>query len=86
MDLISKHVIPGNHGKVFSTDAEQEKDLLKIRKAIYKMDGVKDIIINMKILPREFTVYTSTLVQIKDVQNEVKRFGFHAIPKSLFKL
>jgi len=40
----------------------------------------------MEIFRKEFTIYTSTLVKVEDIENEVKRFGFHAIPKGLFQL
>ncbi len=84
--MLSKNVIPGNHGKVFGTNAVEEKDLLKIRNALYNIPEVKSIKINMEIFPKEFTIYISTLVKVKDIENEVKRFGFHAIPKGLFQL
>ena len=86
MDLLSKNVIPGNYGKIFGTNAVVEKDLIKMKNALLNIHGVKDIIINMEIFPKEFTVYTSTLVKVEDIENEVKRFGFHAIPKGLFQL
>jgi len=79
-------VIPGNYGKIFGTNAVEEKDLIKIKNALLNIHGIKDVIINMKKFPKEFTVYTSTLVKVEDIENEVKRFGFHAIPKGLFQL
>ncbi len=86
MNLLKDNIIPGNHGKIFGTNAVEKKDLLKIKNALYNMPGIKDVVINMEIYPKEFTIYTSTLVKVEDIENEVKRLGFHAIPKSLFEL
>lgn len=86
MSFLTENIIPGNHGKLFSTDAKKEKDLLKIKKAIEKIPGVKDVIINLDVYPVEFVIHTKAVVNIETVENEVKRFGFHAIPKGLFEL
>lgn len=86
MSLISENIIPGNYGKVFSTDAKEEKDLLKIKNAIEKLPGIKDVILHMDKFPVELTIHTDSLIHIDIVENEVKRFGFHAIPKGVFEL
>ncbi len=86
MNLLKDNIIPGNYGKVFGTNAVKEGDLLKIRNALYNMSGIKDVDINMEIFPKEFTIYTSKLVKIEDVENEVQRLGFHIIPKGQFEL
>jgi hypothetical protein len=36
--------------------------------------------------PREFTIYTTQIVSIEDIENKVKSVGFHAIPKETFEL
>jgi len=86
MNLLKDNIIPGNHGKIFGTNAVKEKDLLKIRNTLYSMSGIKDVDINMEIFPKEFTIYTSALVKVEDVENEVQRLGFHVIPKGQFEL
>ena len=86
MNLLTEHIIPGNYGKVFSTDAKKDKDILKINNAIKKIPGIKDVIINKDVYPIEFTILTTSLIHIERVENEVKRFGFHAIPKGAFEL
>jgi hypothetical protein len=86
MNLLSKYVIPGSQGKVFSTDAVFEKDLKKIKTAILEISGVKDILFNKEFLPREFTVHAITLVKIKEIQNAVKKLRFHAIPKGFLTI
>ncbi len=84
--LLSENIIPGKRGKIFSTNAKKSKDLLKIKNAILAITGVKDVIFNMEVFPKEFIVYTTSLVKVEDIENEVKRFGFHAIPKGIFQL
>ncbi len=86
MSFLDETIIPGHYGKVFGTDARQEKDLIKIKKAIEKIPGVEDVILNMDVFPLEFTVHTSAMVKIDAIANEVNRIGFHAIPKALFAL
>lgn len=86
MNLLAENIIPGNHGKVFSTDAKKDKDILKMITAIKKIPGIKDVIVNKDVFPIEFTILTTSLIHIETVENEVKRFGFHAIPKGIFEL
>lgn len=86
MNLLTENIIPGNYGKVFSTDAKEEKDLLKIKNAIEKLPGINDVILHMDVFPVELTIHTNSLVHIDIVENEVKRFGFHVIPKGAFEL
>lgn len=86
MSFLSDNVIPGNHGKIFGTNAQKQEDLDKIFNAIKSIKGVKDVIISPQKFPKEFTIHTSAMVEIKTIEDEVKRFGFHAIPKGLFQL
>lgn len=86
MSYLSEHVIPGNHGKVFGTDAKNQEDLDKIFNVINDIEGVKNVIISPQIFPKEFTVHTLKMVEIKTIENEVRKLGFHAIPKGLFQL
>lgn len=86
MSLLSENVIPGNHGKIFGTNAKEKTDLEKIKSILIHLKGIKDVLINTEIYPREFTVHTSTLVKIEDIEEKVKQIGFHAIPKGLFEL
>jgi hypothetical protein len=86
MNLLSDNVIPGNHGKIFSTDAKSQEDLDKIFKVLKLINGVKDVILSAEKFPKEFTIHTSKMVEIKTIEDKVKRLGFHAIPKGLFQL
>lgn len=86
MSLLSDNVIPGNHGKIFGTNANEKQDLENIKTKILKIDGIKDVIINNEVFPKEFTIHTNNLVSVKDVENAVQSLGFHAIPKDIFEL
>jgi len=86
MSFLSENVIPGNHGKVFGTNAKNHDDLEMIKTSIEKMKGVKDVILTEDVFPREFVVHTTNVVSIKEIEDTVNNIGFHAIPKSLFAL
>uniref|UniRef100_UPI00404B0DCB hypothetical protein n=1 Tax=Fulvivirga sp. TaxID=1931237 RepID=UPI00404B0DCB len=86
MGFLKDNVIPGNHGKVFETDAKKDEDLAYIKSSILKIKGVEDVVIDRSIFPIEFTVYTSALVKVDDVEKVVQKSGFHAIPQELFSL
>jgi hypothetical protein len=86
MSLLSENVIPGNHGKIFGTNAKDDTDLERIKNSVLLIDGIKEVIINSEIFPREFTIHSTKLIKVKDIEDAVLTTGFHAIPKSLFKL
>jgi len=86
MSLLSENIIPGNHGKIFETNAKSTSDLERIKKEILTLDGIKDVLINTDAYPIELTIHTTKIVNIDDVENKVKTTGFHAIPKALFEL
>jgi copper chaperone CopZ len=83
MSLLSENVIPGNHGKIFETNAIQHTDLIKIKDAITNIDGIKDVVIEEDVFPKQLTIHTTFLVSVKDIEDAVIDTGFHAIPKSL---
>lgn len=86
MSLLSENVIPGNHGKVFGTNAKEHSSLEKIKFAIEKIDGIKDVIVNEDVFPRELTVHTTQIVSVKEIEDAVIKVGYHAIPKHHFAL
>ena len=85
MSFLSDNVITGDHGKVFGTDAQKQEDLDKIFKDILAIDGIKDVIISPQKFPKEFTIHTSKMVEVKTIEDRVRKLGFHAIPKGLFQ-
>lgn len=86
MSLLSENLIPGNHGKIFGTNAKENKDLERIKDKVLSIKGIKDVIINSEVYPREFTIHTTELVKVKDIEDIVITTGFHAIPKGVFEL
>lgn len=86
MSLLNENIIPGYHGKVFGTNAKELKDLEVIKNRILELDGIENVLLNNEVFPKEFTIHTSKLIDIKDVEEKVKSTGFHAIPKGVFKL
>lgn len=86
MSLLSQNIIPGNHGKTFGTNAMKENDLIEIKTSLLELEGINEVILNTEIFPREFTIYTTQIVSIEDIENKVKSVGFHAIPKETFEL
>ncbi|MFV8347098.1 MULTISPECIES: heavy-metal-associated domain-containing protein [Flavobacterium] len=86
MSLLTDNVIPGNHGTIFGTNATEDSDLMEIKTSLLELDGIKDVLLNTEIFPREFTVHTTKMISVTDIENKVKSVGFHAIPKDLFEL
>ncbi len=86
MSILTDNVIPDNHGKIFGTNAIKDLDLLEIKTSLMELDGIKEVILNTEVFPREFTIHTSKMITIDAIENKVKSIGFHAIPKDLFEL
>ncbi|MCE2612506.1 heavy-metal-associated domain-containing protein [Flavobacteriaceae bacterium D16] len=84
MSLLAEHIIPGDSGKVFTTNATKESDLERIKRMVMGVQGVKDVIIVKKVFPREFIIHTHKLVAVSEIENAVKLPGFHLIPKGIF--
>ncbi|AWG23337.1 hypothetical protein FFWV33_18270 [Flavobacterium faecale] len=86
MCLLSNNVIPGNRGTAFGTNAKEEKDLQNIQKMILTIDGIKEVLINFSIFPREIQVFSSKLIPVHLIETKVKATGFHAISKDPFHI
>ncbi len=86
MSLMSNNVIPGNHGRIFGTNATEDIDLKEIKKAIQLLDGVTDVVVNNHVFPREITIYSNKIIDIHQIENKVKSVGFHAIPKDSLEI
>lgn len=86
MSILTDNVIPGNHGKIFGTNAIEDIDLIEIKSSLLELDGIQEVVLNTEIFPREFTVHTSKMIPVSDIENRVKLVGFHAIPKGVFEL
>ncbi len=86
MSLIGDNVIPGDHGRVFIVDINELRDFEEVKEKLLKIYGVKDVIYNHEIFPREITIHSYNLVKVKEIQDEVRHKGFHAVPAGLFQL
>ncbi len=86
MKILSENVIPGNHGKTFETNAEDQRDLDEIKNAIMEIEGICSVLLDNEVFPKQITVHTDTFVKVADIQRAVVKYGFHAIPKTLFAL
>ena len=86
MSLFKDNVIPGNHGKRFSINVENDEQLEAIKNDILRIEGVKNVKLYPENFPMEFDVLTDKLVQISDIEEIVLKKGFHAVPKGVFNL
>ncbi len=84
MSLITKNVIPGNHGRIFGTNASNEAQMDKIKEAIEEVEGVRDVVPIQEIFPKEFIVHTTKLVSVAAIEAAVNRLELHCIPKGIF--
>lgn len=86
MSLIGENVIPGDHGKMFYVDINDERDFQEVKQKILKIEGVKDVLYNTEAYPSKMTIHSLNLVKVKDIQDAVREKGFHAVPAGLFQL
>lgn len=86
MGVIEENVIPGNHGKVFKVDIEDEFEFSNVQETVMQLHGVKDVLFDDGVFPHEIIIHTETLVKITDVQAALKQHGYDAIPEGLFPL
>ncbi len=86
MSLLTANVIPGNHGRIFTTNASTDAEMKKIQNIVEEVDGVKAVIIIEEVSPREFIVRTSKLVTVRAIEDAVNRLDLHAIPKGIFPM
>lgn len=84
MSFISEHVIPGNHGKKFTTDGISPEDLSNIAEALLSLEGIKDVIFEEGKKPIEFVVHTDMVVKVKAIEDRIKLLNLHAVPTGPF--
>lgn len=84
MSFLSEHVIPGNYGKKFTTDAKGPKEFKKIEETLLNIDGIKDVIFENGSSPTVFVIHTDKVVTVKTIEDSVKLLNLHAIPMGPF--
>jgi hypothetical protein len=82
MSLLNDNIIPGEHGKVFGTNANEEMELIEIQNKLLQFIGITEVHINNSIFPKEFTVFTNKVISVNEIERLVKSIGYHAIPKN----
>ena len=83
MTFISENIIPGNHGKTFTTDVDEASEKAQLEAAILKVDGVVKVIFE-DTFPLEFTVHTDRVINVSEIQNAAKEWNYHVIAKGPF--
>lgn len=83
MSLLNDNIIPGEHSKVFGTNANEEMELIEIQNKLLQFIGITEVHINNSIFPKEFTVFTNKVISVNEIERLVKSIGYHAIPKNI---
>ena len=83
MTFISENIIPGNHGKTFTTDITEASEKAKLEASILKVEGVVKVVFE-DIYPLEFTVHTDRLVNVSEIQSAANEWNYHVIAKGPF--
>ena len=86
MTVITENVIPGNHGRIFTTNASNDSEMEDIKVVIEKIEGVKDVVLIKEVYPKEFIVHTTKLINNDIIEGAVSDLGVKAIPKGIFPL
>ncbi|ARV16808.1 heavy-metal-associated domain-containing protein [Polaribacter sp. SA4-12] len=76
MNFRPKKVIPINQVKVFSTNTTNNYALYLIKTKIMTLDGIKDVEIDIDILPKKFIVHTTKIVPKKDIEAIIFSFEY----------
>ncbi|MEO5789156.1 MAG: heavy-metal-associated domain-containing protein [Gelidibacter sp.] len=83
MTYITDNIIPGNHGKTFTTDVNEASEKTKLEAAILKVQGVVKVIF-ADTFPLEFTVHTDRVVKVSEIQSAANEWNYHVIAKGPF--
>jgi len=86
MSLLTENIIPGNHGKIFGTDASKDDEMERIKLRLLKIEGVKNVALIKGVFPKEFIIYTSKLISISSIQDEVKKNGISRNPERIIRI
>lgn len=84
MSFLSEHVIPGNYGKRFTTDAIHPEEFKKIEDSLMNLEGIKDVVFENGSRPTVFIIHTNKVVTVKEIEDSVKLLNLHAIPTGPF--
>jgi len=85
MSIITDNVLPGKKGKIFSTNAETDKQLLEVVAKVQKIEGVTKAEAILNTFPREFKVHADEKVSVEEIQEVTKELNVNSLVKSLFE-
>lgn len=84
MSYLTEYILPGTAGKIFLMGTDYSNDYQRVLKILDTVKGISTVSLNNSVFPREITICTEKPVAVREVQQRVKAFGFHAIPKAFF--
>jgi hypothetical protein len=76
MNFRPKKVIPIHQVKVFSTNTTNNYSLHLIKTKIMSIDGVKEVEINIDVLPKQFIVHTTKIIPKQDIESIIFSFEY----------
>ncbi|GLB51516.1 hypothetical protein NBRC110019_05550 [Neptunitalea chrysea] len=82
MSFIEDIVIPGEKGRIFLTSVDKTEDLMSIKSAIEKIEGITEVSVNIAVFPTEFHIVVDVVVDVNEIGEVVNELGFHLLPKS----
>lgn len=83
MTYINDNIIPGNHGKTFTTDVNSPEDESRLKAALMKIDGVTNVIFETSY-PSAVTIHTNKVVHVQEVMEAGQALKLHVLPKGPF--
>lgn len=85
MSLLGTTILPGKHGKVFTTNAKHDDHLFEIHEFLSNYDGISQVEIDKKSFPVKIKVLTDKIVDVEQLKKDFKKTGFHLIDENLFR-
>ena len=82
MSLLSENIFPGEHGKVFGTDAKYDDDLLDIHDFLLQYDGIEKVEFFKDRFPVEIKIQVNKAIKVEDLKKAFKKTGFHLVDKN----
>lgn len=84
MSYINDIVIPGETGRVFTTNIKDKDKIENLKTLLLQMEGVTDVIVNQNSFPSELRLLTDRVLDISDLESVANTNGYHIIPKSFY--
>ena len=85
MSLLGNNILPGEHGKIFTTDAKHDDNLFDIHEFLINFDGIERVEIDKASFPVKIKIYTNKIVDVEELKKKFKSTGFHLVDENLFR-